>query len=123
MGKDTFAKTLESMGVSSEDIAKAITAQYPSSAKAQDELPEIQPANTIIVQLFFIVAKYWERIGMEATPICLDPIKVEARASKLRWYRGLDDKTLELVWEGLDVMETACLQAWHEQREANKSKQ
>jgi len=120
MGKESFAKTLESMGVSSDDIAQAIKVQFPLSDEDQDKFPEIQPANVIIVQLFFLVAKYWERIGMEAIAVCLDPIKVESRASKLRWYKQLDDDALELIWDGLDVMETACLQAWHKQREVKK---
>jgi len=120
MGKDTFTQTLENIGANAAEINQAVTAQYPQQ-QDKEQVPDIQPANYLIVELFFSVAKYFDRVGMEATPVCLDPLKVEARASKLRWYKQLDEASMETLWHGLDVMESECLSAWHEQREQAKT--
>lgn len=114
MAQETFSQTLQAMGASDDDIAQAVQQQYQQPNHQQ--WPEIQPANYLIVALFFTVAKYFERAGMEATPICLDPVKVEARASKLTWYQQLDAPSMETLWYGLDVMENECLLAWQQQK-------
>jgi len=120
MGKDTFTQTLKNIGASAAEISQAVTAQYPQQ-QDNEQIPDIQPANYLIVELFFSVAKYFERVGMEATPVCLDPLKVETRASKIAWYKKLDEKSMETLWYGLDVMESECLQAWSQQREQAKN--
>ncbi|WP_085299250.1 hypothetical protein [Cognaticolwellia mytili] len=116
MGDNEFIETLRHMKVDESEI-KEIIAQQQRDNEQHDEALEIQPGNALIVHLFFIVAKYWERVGMEATPLYLDPVKVEARASKLAWYKQLDDEALELLWNGLDIMEMACSKVWSTQRE------
>lgn len=121
MGKDTFTQTLKNIGASAEEISQAVAVQYPQHEQNNEYIPDIQPANYLIVELFFTVAKYFNRVGMEATPVCLDPLKVEARASKIAWYKQLDETSMETLWHGLDVIESECLIAWHEQREQAKT--
>jgi hypothetical protein len=117
MGKDSFTKTLESMDASAEEIRQAVAVQF-AEQQSSEKIPDIQPANFLIVELFFNVAKFFDRVGMEATPICLDPLKVETRAAKNRWYKQLDEQSMETLWHGLDVMENECLSAWYKQRQA-----
>lgn len=80
-------------------------------------MPDIQPANWLTVNLFCRVYKYWVRVGMDATPMHLDATAVELRASKMPWYKKLDDQAIEKLWEGLDIMESECLTVFKEQRD------
>lgn len=119
MSDTLLGETFRNMNVSDEEVKEALSAQEAmrnSANDSADKMPEIQPGNLAIVELFFTVGKYWERAGMEAIQLCLDPVKVETRANKLVWYKRLDDPTQELLWYGLDIMENACLTAWSEQR-------
>jgi len=120
---DLLGETFRGMQVSEEEIKEVLAAQEANGSNAVEsasKMPEVQPGNLAIVELFFAVGKYWERAGMEATRLCLDPLKVEARASKLRWYKSLDDEAIELIWQGLDIMESACLTTWSEHKKNNE---
>ena len=101
------------MGLSQPEIDEALAAQ---SSNDQDDI-EIQPGNWLTVALFFTVCRYWVRAGMEGRPVHLDPLRVEARANKLVWYKSLDDESMERLWAGLEVMELACLSAWREKKD------
>lgn len=123
MGDTLLGETFRNMNISDEEVKEVLAAQEANGSNAYDsanEMPEIQPGNLAIVELFFTVGKYWERAGMEAIQLCLDPVKVETRANKLVWYKRLDDPTQELLWYGLDIMENACLSAWSEHRKLNE---
>jgi hypothetical protein len=121
MNDTLLGETLKSMGVDDEEIKEVIITQK-ADRNAEDDshkMPDVQPANLAIVELFLTVAKYWERAGMEAIQLYLDPLKVEARASKLVWYKTLDDHMKELLWFGLDMMENTCLTTWAEHKKRN----
>ena len=53
---------------------------------------------------------------MEGQKVGLDPVMVEARASKIVWYQELDAHTKEWVWRGLDVMANMCIKTWHDEK-------
>ena len=118
MGLSTLIETLRENKVDESEIQEIIAAQQGMNQRAEDAngLPEIQPANVLTVELFLRVYKYWHRVGMDATPMHLDPSWVETRAKKLAWYKKLSDNALERLWEGLDIMENECLAVFREQR-------
>ena len=118
-----MGETLREMNISEAEIKEIQLAQESNGSNDDDSAnkkPDVQPGNLAIVELFFTVERYWERVGMEAIQLYLDPLKVEARASKLSWYKTLDDQTMELLWHGLDIMEKACLATWAEHKKVNE---
>lgn len=98
------------MGGSENDV-KEVLSNTKHRESSEPQLL-IQPANYLIVNAFFAVCKYWDRAGMEAIRVSLDPIKVNMRLSKFTWYKTLSDSGMEKLWEGLDVMEQECLSVW-----------
>lgn len=123
MSDTLLGETLKGMNVSDDEISAVLIAQASASANTtacKNAMPDIQPGNLATVELFFVVGKYWERAGMEAIQLCLDPVKVECRANKLVWYKTLTPLLQERLWDGLDIMENACLNAWAEHRKTNE---
>jgi hypothetical protein len=118
MDEDELLSTFIENGASPEQIASIRQAQ--KNQRKLDAAPEIQPANVLIVVLFHTVAQYWIMAGMEGQRIALDPVMVETRASKILWYQKLDKRSMEIVWQGLDVMARACTAVWNEQKKRQK---
>jgi len=114
MSEQEERQALENMGIDDAQISQVIEEQ--TAVKQPGTMPDIQPANLLIVSLFFSVFRYWCRAGMEAQPIYLDPVAIETRASKLVWYQGLEAEEKQRVWDGLEVMENTCLKVWAEQK-------
>jgi hypothetical protein len=112
MDHELELETLRDSGVDDADIAQVAKAQEQN--RIQQASPDIQPANFLTLQLFNLCSRYWIRAGMEGKPVGLDPLMVEHRASKLRWYQQLDGEAMEWLWDGLDVMANTCLQVWRE---------
>jgi hypothetical protein len=115
MDDDELLATFAQNGVSPEQLA--IIRQTQKSQQKLNAVPEVQPANLLIVTLFHTVAQYWIMAGMEGQRIALDPVMVETRASKILWYQELDKRSMELVWQGLDVMARTCATVWKEQKQ------
>ncbi|WP_102798972.1 hypothetical protein [Bowmanella denitrificans] len=113
MAEKEERQALAAMGATQADIDAVIAAGQ--DYRQHDAQPSVQPANLLIVSLFMQVNKYWYRAGMEGRPTYLDPVAVEQRASKLRWYQGLTDEMREWVWDGLDAMANTALDVWREQ--------
>lgn len=84
-------------------------------SKQQNTLPEIQPANALIVHLFFAAATQWNYAGMAGVRTGLSYPAVELRASKVPDYAGLPLELQSLVWDGISVMERTCLNVWSKQ--------
>lgn len=114
MSEQEDRDALKEMGIDEAEIDAAIREQQ--AIKQPDAIPDIQPANLLIASLFFSVSRYWCRAGMEAQPMYLDPAAIQTRANHLTWYQGITSEEKERVWDGLEVMENACLQAWAEQK-------
>ena len=76
--------------------------------------PDIQPANTLIVHVFFKAATQWNYAGMAGARTGLNYPAVELRASKIAEYANLTLELQDQVWNGIQVMETACLKVWSE---------
>ncbi|WP_041523595.1 DUF1799 domain-containing protein [Gilvimarinus agarilyticus] len=72
----------------------------------------MQPANELIVRLFYAASTQWSYAGMSGTRTGLNYPAVETRASKNPDYAGLALEHQELVWDGLQRMEVAALKQW-----------
>lgn len=81
--------------------------------KTRDYIPEIQPANELIVSLFFDVATQWRYAGMSGTRTGLDYTAVSARISINPDYASLPHHLKNQVWDGLKTMEVAALSQWN----------
>ena len=74
--------------------------------------PAIQPANDIVIRLFFACATQWNHAGMAGTRTGLNYTAVAVRAESMANYKALDDDDREYVWDGLQRMEAAALEMW-----------
>ncbi|WP_276202255.1 DUF1799 domain-containing protein [Rheinheimera baltica] len=75
----------------------------------------MQPANQLIVSLFFTCATQWNYAGMAGVRVGLNYPAVDVRISKIPDYVELPLHLQSDVWQGLAVMERACLTVWSEQ--------
>ena len=74
--------------------------------------PDIQPANDIVIRLFFACATQWNHAGMAGTRTGLNYNAVAVRAESMPNYQALDGDDREYVWDGLQCMEAAALEVW-----------
>lgn len=100
-----MAISLKAAGAPAHVIAKM--------QSAQNTAPDVQPANHIIVKLFYAVSTQWEYAGMSGTRTGFDYAKVAARADRLPEYATLNDELKNRVWEGLQRMEMSAMKQWH----------
>lgn len=78
-------------------------------------MPDVQPANQLIVELFFKCATQWNYAGMAGARTGLNYQAVDVRTKTVPEYTELEPELQSKVWDGLSVMEQACLKVWSEQ--------
>ena len=109
---------MRAFGASQADIERAV-AQYKSQSDAGLETG-VEPANVLVVSTFNVMCRYWQRVGMDGSPVALDIQAGVLALSFCPWWVELDTVAKALVMRGITDMEQACLTAWHDQRERNK---
>ncbi|GAB2927439.1 DUF1799 domain-containing protein [Rheinheimera gaetbuli] len=87
---------------------------------ARSNSPDIQPANQLIVHVFFKAATQWNYAGMAGAKTGLNYQSLELRASKIPEYAGLTLELQNRVWDGVQVMESECLTVWNQQSKQAK---
>lgn len=74
--------------------------------------PDIQPANDLVIRLFFACATQWNHAGMAGTRTGLNYAAVAVRAESMSAFQALDSDDREYIWDGLQLMEAAALEVW-----------